>query len=150
MGKKKIQGYLGKRDPLISIIVSGIRANPKNRKKPIKDIVAVERFQQDDKSFRYIETPIKPEIAKDLDKAKAYLEENRRVLGKYLSDDFKWDQGIKHTKSKGKNPGARSSATPEFTSEISGNLDHKTTHKIKRIIRMGDKANAEFMSDIFF
>ena len=143
-----IPAHLGQRDPLISILRSGIRRDPKHRKKQIVDLEAIERFKQANGAWVYVATPITKDLIGKPDQLKAYLEKHRSHKGSFQPTATKWTQGTKYSGSKESKATARASAIPDYTGEISGNLDHKSTGRIKRIIRQAEQANQEFLNDL--
>jgi hypothetical protein len=143
-----IEGHLGQRDPLISILKTALQPSTKHRKRGKTEIAAIERFKQANGSHVYLMTPIPPAIARHAEKLKAYLDDNRRTKGQYLPTDHQWQQGSKYSGNKDTNPQARATAIPDYTNEISGNLDHKTPKRIRYIIRQGEAANIEFLNDL--
>jgi hypothetical protein len=144
-----IQGHIGKRDPLISILRTGLQSSTKHRKRAKIEIAAIERFEQPNTtggSWIYIMTPIPQTLTRHPEKLKAYLEEHRRQHGRYLPTDHEWRQGTKYSGNQDTAPGARTTPTPDFTREISGNLAHKSSRQIQKLIRQADEANMEFIA----
>lgn len=138
--------HLGNRDPLISILQTALKPNPKKRHRPKIDMVAIERFKQPSGIFIYLQTPIPESLYHKPERLKAYLDDNRRQHGKYLPTDHEWQQGTKYSGNKDRTATAKTTATTQYTSEISGNLAHKSPAQIKRIIRQAEAQNKEFMA----
>lgn len=144
----KIQGYIGERDPIFSILIVSMQNKKKNQVK--RDYLAIERFKQSNGSFAYMETPINANLIGGLAEMTKYLESYRLQRGRFTTDPSNWNAGTTHTetKKKARKPSARGSITPDYTAEIGGDLHRKTTPRIKQIIKMAEGANREFFQEL--
>ena len=140
MLKIKLQGYLGKPDDMISLLVVGLQGASKKRSKR-RDVVAIERFKLSNGSWFYLETSL-PVGLKPAN-IRAYLSDARRSKSSE-SNEERWNQGIKDSRSK-RDATFRTSTTTDYTSLISGDLNRKTLSTVRKIIKQAEASNLEFM-----